>query len=209
MVMVAGKPFLAYQLEFLKKKGISEVVLCVGHLGEQIEDHFGDGRKYGLHISYSYEREQLLGTGGAIKNAERLLHGEFFTMYGDSYLTLDFSAVMSYFKKSGRPALMTIFKNNGRYDKSNIAIEGNFITQYGNKGPEQELVYIDYGASLFNKQVLELIPANTPSAMGEMFQQLIEKQQLLAYEVSQRFYQIGSPEGLKEFTELIEGKMKR
>jgi NDP-sugar pyrophosphorylase family protein len=208
MVQIAGRPFLAYQLEPLKRQGITEVILCVGHLGEQIESYFGDGRQYGLSISYSYEKGKLFGTGGALKNAESLLHDEFFTIYGDSYLTLDFSAIMSYFKKFDRLALMTIFKNYGRYDKSNIAIEGNLIRQYGSKSANEELIYIDYGASLFKKQALDIIPPGTVHAMGDMFQALIERKQLLAYEVDQRFYQIGSREGLKEFEEFIEGKMK-
>ncbi len=209
MVTIAGRPFLEYQLEFLKENRIDDVVLCVGHLGEQIESYFGDGSKYGIRMRYSYEQGQLLGTGGALKNSAALLDDVFFTLYGDSYVSLDFPAVMSFFRKFDKLALMTIFKNYGRYDKSNIAVGGDLVRQYGSAGPEKELIYIDYGVSLFRKEALDMVPAGVPSALGDLFHQLIENKQLLAYEADQRFYQIGSHEGLQEFRELIEGKMKK
>lgn len=208
MIPIAGKPFLHYQIELLRKAGIYDIVLCIGHLGEQIESYFGDGSNYDVNIAYSYEKGKLLGTGGALKNAAGLLQDKFFTLYGDSYVNLDFSAVMSYFMSFNKLALMTIFKNYGRYDTSNIAIEGNLIRQYGSRNKNDNLVYIDYGVSLFRKKVLDLVPADSVYPMGDIFKQLIEREELLAFEVPQRFYQIGSPEGLRELTELIEGKNK-
>ena len=113
MVKVWGKPFLEYQLEVLRRGGIEDIILCIGHMGEQIERHFGNGSKYGVNIEYSTE-DKLLGTAGALKKAEALLNGRFFTMYGDSYLFLDFSLVMSYFESRNKLALMTVYKNYDR-----------------------------------------------------------------------------------------------
>jgi len=203
LVEIGEKPFLEYQLDFLKKAGIKDVVLCVGHLGEQIERYFGDGSKFGVNLRYSYEKERLLGTAGALKNAEQLLGDEFFVMYGDSYLFLDFAAVMSYFEKMNKLGLMVVYKNYDRYDESNVVIEGNLVKQYSKKDRAEGMVHIDYGASILRKQALELVPQNQAYSLEGLFDQLIEQKKLLAYEVDERFYQIGSPEGLEEFRRYI------
>lgn len=196
---IVGRPFLEYQLEFLSRGGAKDIVLCVGYLGEQIERYFGDGSKLGVNLKYSYEKERLLGTAGALKNAEQLLQDPFFVMYGDSYLFLDFAAVMSYFDKMGKLGLMIVYKNYDRYGESNVVIEGNLVKQYSKKDKAEGMVHIDYGASILRKQALELVPQNQVYSLEGLFDQLIEQKELLAYEVDKRFYQIGSPEGLEEF----------
>lgn len=203
LVEIGEKSFLEHQLDFLKKAGIEDVVLCVGHLGEQIERYFGDGSKLGVNLKYSYEKERLLGTAGALKNAERLLQDPFFVMYGDSYLFIDFAAVTSYFDKMNKLGLMVVYKNYDRYGESNVVIEGNLVKQYSKKDRAEGMVYIDYGASILRKQALELVPQNQVYSLEGLFDQLIERKELLAYEVDKRFYQIGSPEGLEEFRRYI------
>ena len=126
MVEIQGKPFLEYQLELLRIRGMRNIVLCIGHMGEQIENYFGDGKRYEVNIRYSRE-DRLLGTGGALKKAEELLDDVFFTMYGDSYLFLDFLGAMHYFRCQNKLALMTVYKNHDRYDRSNTTIEGNLV----------------------------------------------------------------------------------
>lgn len=199
LIQIQGKPFLEYQLDFLKEGGIKNIVLCIGYLGEQVERHFGDGSRFGVDIMYSYESEQLLGTAGALKNAERLLEDEFFVMYGDSYLFLDFAAAMTYFKEFDKLGLMTIYKNYNRYDASNVVVENNKVKQYSKKEKSKDMIYVDYGASILRKKALELIPQNQVYSLEELFSELIKQKELLTYEVHKRFYQIGSPEGLKEF----------
>lgn len=199
LIQIQGKPFLEYQLDFLKKGGVEDIVLCVGYLGEQIERYFGNGKEFGVNISYSYEGKNLLGTAGALKNAQNLLEDTFFTMYGDSYLFLDFSAVMSYFKNQDKLALMTVYKNRDRYDESNTVIAGNLVKYYSKKEKTEGMVYIEYGANIFRKEVLEFIPEDQPYTLEALFPKLIEQEQLLAYEMPERFYQIGSPQGLEEF----------
>lgn len=203
LVEICGKPFLQYQLDFLKEGGVREVVLCIGYLGKEIEKYFGDGGKFGMNIKYSYEKEQLLGTAGALKNAEQLLQGQFFVMYGDSYLFLDFAAIMSYFNEFNKLGLMVVYKNYDRYERSNVVVEGSLVKQYSKKERAEGMVYIDYGVSILRKKVLQLVPQNQAYSLEELFHQLIEKKGLLSYEVNKRFYQIGSPEGLEEFRRYI------
>jgi NDP-sugar pyrophosphorylase family protein len=200
MIKVLDKPFLEYQLEFLKKQGIQDVVLCTGHLKEQIEDYFGDGNKFGVNIKYSHE-DKLLGTAGAIKNAKHLLHDVFFSLYGDSYLFLDFQAALAFFKSKNKLALMSVYKNYDRYDRSNTAVEGELVRKHSKEERAEDMVYIEYGANIFRKEVLELIPEDRPYSLSELFAQLIEKEELVAYEVKERFYEIGSPSGLEELEE--------
>jgi MurNAc alpha-1-phosphate uridylyltransferase len=202
MVKVLGKPFLEYQLELLANRGIKEIVLCIGHLGEQIKWQIGSGKKYGVTIKYSLENKPL-GTAGALKNAEPLLKNPFFTIYGDSYLFLDFKAVMSYFKVQNKLGLMTVYKNYDFYDRSNTAIERNLVKRYSKKERTKDTVYIDYGAHIFKKEVLAMIPENQFYSLEDLFIHLVERGELMAFEVKERFYEIGSFQGLKEFEEYV------
>lgn len=202
LVRVLGRPFLGYQLEFLRRGGIRDVVLCTGHLGGQIESYFGDGARFGVSIRYSRE-PKLLGTAGALKKAGALLQEVFFTLYGDSYLFLDFGLVWSYFKSQNSLALMTVYKNSDRYGQSNTAIEGNRVKRYSKKEKSPDMVYIDYGANILHKRVLDMIPEDGPYSLDDLFPRLAERGQLLAFEVKERFYEIGSPQGLQDFTELV------
>jgi NDP-sugar pyrophosphorylase family protein len=202
LIEVAGKPFLEHQLEFLRKAGLTEAVLCIGHLGEQIRRRFGDGAEFGVNITYSVEKE-MLGSAGALKNAEALLEDVFYTMYGDSYLFLDFASTMSYFLSQNKLALMTVYRNQNRYDRSNTAIAGNLVTKYAKQDRTPDMVYIDYGANIFRKEALKMIPEDQFYPLEEFFPRLIVKEELLAFEVKERFYEIGSPQGIKDFAEYI------
>ncbi len=202
MIRVLGKPFLEYQLEMLKQNGIKDIVLCLGYLGKHIESYFGDGKEFGMNIDYSYEEEPL-GTAGALRKAEAMLEDPFFTIYGDSYLFLDFAAIVSFFKSQNKLALMTVYKNYNRYDKSNTVIEGSLVKKFSNKEKTEDMFYIEYGANIFRKKALKLIPEKEPSSLDELFTKLIEKEELLAFEVKERFYEIGSPQGLKEFEDFV------
>jgi NDP-sugar pyrophosphorylase family protein len=122
LVPVAGKPFLAHQLELLHSRGIRRAVLCIGYLGEMIQHEFGDGAKFGVKLDYSFDGQKLLGTGGAIKRALPLLADEFFVLYGDSYLPVDYAPIAQFFHQSGKPGLMTVFRNEGKFDTSNVVL---------------------------------------------------------------------------------------
>lgn len=204
MVAVCGKPFLEYQLKLTREAGINDLILCIGHMGEQIESYFGNGKRYRVNIRYSFE-DKPLGTAGALKVAEDLLEDTFFTMYGDSYLFLDFLAVMRYFRSQDKLALMTVYKNYDRYDRSNTAVEGNLVKKFSQQEQASDMVYIEYGANIFKKEVLNMVPQNRFYSLDDLFPHLIEMEELLAFEVKERFYEIGSPQGLKEFEQYIRG----
>jgi len=202
MIEINGKPFLEYQIENIKQQKITDIVLCVGHLSKQIEDYFGNGEKHSVHIQYSYDGRKPLGPIGALKSAETFLNDTFFTLYGDSYVFVDYHKIDKYFQNKTNLALMTIYKNNDNYDKSNLIIKNDHVTQYGGK-KTKDMTYIDYGVSLFRKQVLKDIPKDMYLSTKDLFSRLVNQQQLLSFEMPKRFYHIGTPDALQEFTDYI------
>ena len=203
MIMIEGEPFLRYQLDFLKRDNITDIVLCVGYLSGEIETYFGDGKRFGVDIKYSKEDERLLGTAGALKNAERLLEEEFFVMYGDSYLFLNFKEVFWHFQKFNKSALMVIYKNYDKYDKSNVVAEEGMVKKYDKKHKTKDMVFIDYGVSILRKEVLDMVPENQVYSLEELFPALIKQNEVLAFETKKKFYEIGSYGGLEEFKKYV------
>lgn len=203
MMIINGRPFLEYQLDLLRKNDIDDIVLCVGHLSGQIKNFFKNGEDFGVRIRYSEESDRLLGTAGALKNAEKLFDDEFFVMYGDSYLPIDFMSIMNFFKDNNKLAVMTVYKNFDKYDKSNIVIERGLIKEYDKNIKTKDMIYIDYGLSILKKSVLQFIPIGESYSLEDMFRKLIIDKKLFAFEVDQRFYEIGSFNGIKEFKQYI------
>jgi NDP-sugar pyrophosphorylase family protein len=201
LVDVAGKPFVVRQLEYLKQQGIDRVVLCLGHLGEQVEALVGDGSALGLDVRYSWDSPRLLGTGGALKNALSLLGEHFFVYYGDSYLPIDFRAVERDFLISGKLALMTVLKNHDQWDKSNVLFRDGCITEYNKRTPRPEMAHIDYGLGVLSSLVLNNIPANEAFDLADIYHKLSIQGLLAGHEVFERFYEIGSQKGLSDTIE--------
>jgi NDP-sugar pyrophosphorylase family protein len=203
MLEVAGEPFIGHQLRLLRRKGIERVVLCAGHLGEQIAEYVGNGHQFGLEVIYSFEKDKLLGTGGALRKALPMLGDAFFIMYGDSYLDIDFKAVQDKFYQSHALGAMTVLKNNNQWDQSNIIYINNCIIKYDKKYREPAMQYIDYGLGILYKHVLAEWPADKKFDLAEVYQTLVQKKQLAGIEVQRRFYEIGSVSGLKETEEYL------
>ncbi|HLH54053.1 MAG TPA: nucleotidyltransferase family protein [Verrucomicrobiae bacterium] len=203
LLPVAGKPFLAHQLELLRAQGIRKVVLCVGHLGEMVQSEFGDGEAHGVRLEYSFDGPRLLGTGGAIRQALPLLGNRFFVLYGDSYLTVPFGPIADFFENSGRNGLMTVYRNEGQYDTSNVVFENGRIVVYDKKRRVPEMRYIDYGLSLFRASVFQERPPGAAFDLADVMQSLVASGQLAGFEVRERFYEIGSPAGLAELEQLL------
>jgi NDP-sugar pyrophosphorylase family protein len=203
MLPVQGEPFIAHQLRLLQRKGARRVVLCTGHLGEQIEEFVGDGSRFGLQVAYSREDGRLLGTGGALRKAAALLGEAFLVIYGDSYLDGDYNAVEQAFLDGRRQALMTVFRNQGQWDASNVLLEDGRIVRYSKTDRLPEMAHIDYGLGAIATRALETIPENTPHDLSRFYQKLLLLGQLAAYEVSERFYEIGSLAGLRELEEVL------
>jgi NDP-sugar pyrophosphorylase family protein len=206
LLPVAGKPFLAHQLELLRAQGIRRAVLCVGYLGEMVAEEFGDGRAWGVELSYAYDGPILLGTGGALRQALPLLGESFFVLYGDSYLTAPFAPIADFFERSGQPGLMTVYRNEGLYDTSNVVFRDGRIVVYDKKRRLPEMRHIDYGLSLFRASVFAERPAGAAFDLAEVMRDLVGRGQLAGYEVAERFYEIGSPAGLTELETLLASK---
>ncbi|MBA3035257.1 MAG: nucleotidyl transferase [Desulfobacterium sp.] len=201
LIDVVGRPFVARQLDYLKRQGITRVVLCLGYLGEQVEAVVGDGSAFDLEVCYSWDGPRLLGTGGALRQALPLLGEQFFVFYGDSYLPIDFWAVEQEFLTRAKPALMTVLKNENRWDKSNVLFCEGELVEYNKHGPLPEMSFIDYGLGILSASVLEDIPVNKPCDLADIYHDLSIRGLLAGYEVFERFYEIGSHKGLEETIE--------
>lgn len=198
LVQVAGAPFIAHQLRFLRRQGVDRVVLCVGHLGTMVRDYIGNGTGFDLDVAYSFDGDVLLGTGGALRRALPLLDRTFFVLYGDTYLDIDYRAVLATFERSGMPALMTVFRNEGRWDTSNVQFDGTRVVRYDKRNPTPVMRYIDYGLGILSAQLLLKRPADEPFDLADIYSALSASGQLAGYEATHRFYEIGTPEALAD-----------
>ncbi len=203
LITIHGQPFIDHQLALLKEKGVSKVILCVANLGNMIENHVGNGSRYGLDVNYSYDGKELLGTGGAIKKASRLLPDTFIVLYGDSYLDIDFQRVVQHFQHQSFPVLMTVFKNQNKYDTSNICMKEGKIVRYDKKFHDVTMEYIDYGLIVIRREVFDVYPTNESFDLSLVLSRLVNAGQVTGYEVTQRFYEIGSISGIRETEQYI------
>lgn len=211
LLPVAGRPFAGWQLDWLAGAGVTSVVYCVGYLGDQVRDYVGDGSTWGLRVAYVDEGRELRGTGGAIRLAldSDALADRFLVLYGDSWLQVDPAAAHDAQVRSGRPALMTVYDNGGRYDASNVVFYDGQVVRY-EKGVDplpEEMHWIDYGLSVLDRDLVDRrIPAGQTHDLAQLFTALAAEGLLAGLEVPDRFFEIGSPDGLAEVTALLEGR---
>ena len=203
LIPVAGRPFAEWQLTWLATEGVSEVVVCTGHLGHQIEERLGDGRAWGVEVTYSREGEHLLGTAGALRLAfdANLLEEEFFVLYGDSYLSVNLADMRLAFRSRGLAALMAVFRNKGKWGASNVVVRDGRVTLYRKNlvPPPREMEWIDYGICVVERNLIgSCVPPGQVVDLAPVVGQLAVEGQVAAYEVGERFYEIGSPTGLAE-----------
>ncbi len=203
LLEVNGEPFAVHQLRLLQANGIRRVVICIGHLGALVQRAIGDGGALGLEVDYSIDGPVLLGTAGAIKNALPKLGETFFVMYGDSYLPCDYAAISRNFESAGVLGMMTVFRNEGKWDTSNVEFAAGKIVAYSKTNRNPRMRYIDYGLGVFRAEAFDILPVGEASDLAELYMDLLQRKQLAAYEVTERFYEIGSPEGLRETAEFL------
>jgi NDP-sugar pyrophosphorylase family protein len=196
LIEVAGEPFLWHQLRLLAAHGASEVVLCVGYRGELIERSVG-AERFGLRIAYSHDGPDLDGTLGAIRRARELLGERFLVLYGDSYLRIDYPAVAAAWQASGLPAMMSVLRNEGRWDTSNATYADGRVLAYDKRAPHPEMRWIDYGLSGLEQKALDLAPHGAPD-LASLFHVLASRRLLYGIEAAERFYEIGTPSSLAE-----------
>jgi NDP-sugar pyrophosphorylase family protein len=198
---VAGEPFLHHQLRLLSAHGAREIVLCVGYLGEQIESRIGPSL-FGLRIAYSHDGPDLIGTLGAIRRAAPLLGNRFLVLYGDTYLRIDYAAAAAAWARSGLPALMTVLRNEGRWDSSNVEFDGSRVIAYDKRAPSAAMAWIDYGLGGLSLSALDAVGPAVDD-LSELYHELAARRRLFGYAASQRFYEIGTPAALAETSEFL------
>lgn len=203
LIEVGGKPFAAHQLDLLRHNGLTRVVFCLGYRGEMVQQAFGDGRGVGMQIDYVYDAPRLLGTGGALRNALSLLGNDFFVLYGDSYLDCDYAAVEHAYWSSKKLGLMTVYRNHGQWDKSNVLFQDGEIVTYDKVRPMEAMEHIDYGLGVLSARAMEPYPPGMWLDLATVYQDLLARGQLAGYEVAERFYEIGSKDGLEEIQEYL------
>jgi NDP-sugar pyrophosphorylase family protein len=205
LIPVRGRPFVDYQLDLLKKSGIDDFVLCVGHMGKEVQRHLGDGGAHGCKIRYSFDGPRLLGPAGALRHAKRLLRDRFFVTYGDAYLRAPYRDLMEALVSSGKLGVMTVYRNRNRFGKSDVVVEGGAVVRYDKKNRVEGMDWINYGVTALRKEALNLIPEGEFCGEEAFYGSLIKRKELLAFEVRERFYEIGTPASLSEF-EAFAGK---
>lgn len=198
LMEVGGLPFAVHQLELLRRRGLKRVIFCVGFLGKMVQSTLGDGRQWGMELTYVFDGETLLGTGGALRQALPALGKAFFVMYGDSYLPCDYASAEQSFLASGKLGLMTVFRNAGKWDHSNVLFQNGRIICYDKQNPLPAMQYIDYGLGVLKSEALSPYKPDTYLDLATVYKDLLAQNQLAGFETTQRFYEIGSLEGLKE-----------
>jgi NDP-sugar pyrophosphorylase family protein len=198
LVSVAGRPFVLRQLDYLSMQGVQHVVLCTGHRTKQVEAIVGDGSICGLQVQYSWDGESLLGTGGAIHKALPMLGNEFFVLYGDSFLSVNLCSMEAAYHACNRPALMTVYRNAGRWGISNVLFQDQRLIEYNKLSPRPEMQYIDCGLSILSASIFNYKRLEFPFDLATIYYQLSTRDRLAGYEVANRFYEIGSRKGLGE-----------
>lgn len=199
MIKINGRPFLCHQLELLKKNSVEDILICVGYLKEKIVNYFGNGSKIGLRIEYSIE-EDFLGTGGALRLAHEKLPNEFLLLYGDSYLPIDYKTLVDYWRKADFAGLVVAYDNKAKIAENNVCLDkDNLVREYCKQKPSKKMNYVEAGVIVFKKESIDLIPPDQEISLEEtIFPALIEKDRLGGYPTGQRFYDIGTPEGLRD-----------
>ena len=201
LVKFNNKPFLYYQLKLLKKNKIKNVILCTGHYSSQIEDYIKT-LKIGINVSISKDGNKLLGTGGALLKVSKKLKKNFFLIYGDSYLPTNFQKISKLFKMNSFDIMISVYKNRNLFDKSNISIKDNQII-YKKNIKNKNFIYIDYGLCVIGKKAKKYFPKKKVFDLSNLFYNLSKKKKLSFTIVKERFYEIGSFNGIKDFKKYL------
>ena len=205
LLPIAGRPFLAWQIDALARSGFSQVLMCIGHFGAQLRDFLGDGAAFGVTAAYSEDGPHLLGTGGALRKALGLLEPTFLVTYGDSYLPFDYAAPLQDLDDHPEAlGTMSVFKNEGAWDSSNTEVCADQVLRYEKGGSDAALRYIDYGALALRRSVIAERPAELAFGLERIQSELALNGSLRALLARERFYEIGSEVGIRD----LEAKLR-
>jgi N-acetyl-alpha-D-muramate 1-phosphate uridylyltransferase len=210
LLNVAGRPFVEHQMDLLQKAGLRDVVFCIGHHGDQVAQALGDGSRWGMRFRFVSDGPRLLGTGGAIRAVLPLVGESFFVLYGDSYLDCDYRAIEAAFGAGQTEGLMTVYRNDNQFDRSNVQFEGGRIVVYDKQHRTPAMHHIDYGLGILTPAAFKpWAPGSDGFDLAAVYQHLVSRGELAGYEVATRFYEIGSPEGLQETRTLLAAREER
>jgi len=209
LISVAGRAFVDWQLQRVAASGFERVLLCIGHLGHQIRAHVGDGTAFGLSVEYSDDGPALLGTAGALRRALGLLEASFLVTYGDSYLPFDYSGPLrDLLAHPEALGTMSVFLNQGRWDASNTAVQGDRVVRYEKGSSDAALEYIDYGALALRREVIAALPLDERRGLDSVQGELAKSGRLRALAARERFYEVGSEAGLRELERKLSGQQE-
>ena len=208
MIEINGRPFVDWQLDLLIRHGYTDFIFCISHKSHIIQEHLGDGSAWGVKIRYSHDGEKQMGTGGAIQHALPILGKAFGVIYGDSYLPIDYFQVEREFLSSPIQALMTIFKNHDQFDSSNVEYSNGILVNYEKGAKNPKMQHIDYGLTYFRSAAFSSFGGVKSFDLSDTCHQLSSARNLAGFEVIERFYEIGSAEGIKEFSDYLRKESK-
>lgn len=208
MVLINDQPFVFHQLQLLKEKRIEKVHFCLGYLGEMVEEYVRLHFKDAFELSFSYDGNPLLGTGGAVVNAFRFLPETFFITYGDSYLDVDYLAINNVYLAENQDdyGLMTVYNNAGKWDSSNVIFKNNILEYYSKKNKIESMNYIDFGIGILAKQHFKNRMLGENFDLSEIYEKLSLEQKLIGFEVFNRFYEVGSFSGIEDLSNYLKIK---
>jgi NDP-sugar pyrophosphorylase family protein len=199
LLPVAGRAFIAWKLEALARAGLTDVILCVGHLGDAVRAFVGEGTAFGVHVRYSEDGPTPQGTAGALCRADSMLNDTFLVTYGDSYLPFDYAGPLRDLRAHPDAlGTLAVIENHDRWDRSNASVHDTHVSRYDKHARDESLTWIDYGAMALRREVLSRIPSSRATGLDELQSTLARERRLRAYPAVERFYEIGSPEGLLE-----------
>lgn len=203
LIDVGGEPFISHQLRLLRSRGVLHVIISTWYLGEMIQDYVGDGSRFGVQVQYVFDGDKPLGTAGAVRKALTLLNGPFFVLNGDTYFPCDFAAVQTFFDEQTHAGLMTVNRNELPWHNCNVELMAGEIIRYDKQSRDSKMQHVDAGLGLFDPLAFSHIEDGQPEDMGAVMKKLLVEGKLLAYEEKQRFYEIGSFDGLKELDRIL------
>jgi MurNAc alpha-1-phosphate uridylyltransferase len=206
LVEIDGRPFAEHQIRLLRTNGLTDIVFLIAYRGEMLVEALGDGRRYGVRLRYAFDGPRPLGTGGAIRRALPELGDPFFVLYGDSYLDCDYAAIECAFLACDKAGLMTVCRNDNRWDRSNVEFDGQRIIRYDKRSQAPGMQYIDYGLGVFRRSAFADRPEDDAFDLADVYQRLLAEDRLAGFEIPGRFYEIGSPSGLEETRAYLAGK---
>ena len=210
LLLVAGRPFVDWQLAWLAAQGIEHIIMSIGYRGDQVRHHLGDGSQFGVQLCYVDEGDAPRGTAGALRLAvdQGVAEQTFFVLYGDSYLTADLGEIETAYITQDAPVLMTVYRDDDGLERPNAVFDGTMVTRYekGLVDPPDDMRFVDYGLSVWQRPVVEsMVPEGRSADLADLFKVLSESDRLAGLEIRERFYEIGSPRGLNDLEFYLRG----